>query len=534
MRRKGNRGAITLFTLIAGLSFIAFLTTMLMMISIKRQTQAEATKQTKDIYSSGDASNIYDEYFAEGAVPIYTFEQLKKMCSGDTIAINEMDGKYYTFSNDAVYVLMNDIVGEYNGTIDLPSPALAENGRIVGNGKLIKILNSSTGDYDLYKGDDKHILPVVARVGNNYYVSLQEAFNATSSSNGITVWLLRDISDNVTVGSDKNISLKLEGHTITNEDDEPVITVNGFLMTNDGRIEGHFESDVPTIRVNPNAEIDISSTNISRTSEYEYKKETVELHGTFKIDSGKIENTDQCAIWSYTDSDVTMEISGTAELYSSATEYVTLYNNTTGNTKITGGTIIAENSFAIRQEGIMEITGGEITGAHGGGVGNVSGLLKISGGRIRATNSNAITHKTDGTLEISGTAEIEGTSSNVPILTNRGTATITGGTISATNSNTIYNYAEGILEIGGTAEIEGISTNNPTLYNYGTATITGGNVISNNNIGIYVSGILNVSGDLTNITGKSYGIYAYSRSNNNNGRKYNIDRWIRYILFQHS
>ena len=47
MRIKSEKGAITLFVLIAGLSFILFLTSMLVIGSVKRQAQIEANKQAK-------------------------------------------------------------------------------------------------------------------------------------------------------------------------------------------------------------------------------------------------------------------------------------------------------------------------------------------------------------------------------------------------------------------------------------------------------------------------------------------------------
>ncbi len=55
---KSNRGAITLFVLIAGLFFITFLLTIFMIGSVKRQASLEATKQTGDIYSSDDVDAI--------------------------------------------------------------------------------------------------------------------------------------------------------------------------------------------------------------------------------------------------------------------------------------------------------------------------------------------------------------------------------------------------------------------------------------------------------------------------------------------
>lgn len=84
--------------------------------SIKRQTEEEATKQAQELYGSEGEETVYQQYFAEGAIPIYTAEQLAKIGSDEYIVINEMGGLRYHFTSDAFYVLMGDI--ETGGTSD--------------------------------------------------------------------------------------------------------------------------------------------------------------------------------------------------------------------------------------------------------------------------------------------------------------------------------------------------------------------------------------------------------------------------------
>ena len=317
----------------------------------------------------------------------------------------------------------------------------------------------------------------VARINTTFYTSLQEAINAVEDNKRTTVFLLKDISENTTITTNQNIILNLNNYKITNEGSTPIITLSGTLQVKNGSIQGTYSETSPCILVNPNSEIVFSNTNVSRNSEDTYKKETIELHGTLKIDSGKIENTNYPAIWSYTDSDVNMKISGTAEIYSSAIGYVTLYNNTTGTTKITGGKIISENSCAIRQEGNLEISGtAEIGGTSSSKptIGTYSGSkTTITGGTITSTGSNVISNF--GELEISETAEISGTSSSKPtIATQSGSkTTITGGIIKSTKSYAFYNKS------GGTAIITGgtfISTNSYAIYNSGTISVNGATI----------------------------------------------------------
>lgn len=143
MKNKTNqKGSITIFVLLACLFFIMFLMGMFMLGAVKRQVQIEATKQTQDIYSQGNANEIYSNYFDDGVVvPIYTKAQLDKMCSGEQISIKEEGGKIFTFSENSIYLLKEDITFEYNGIWQMPE--FGETGRIEGNGKKITIKDTS-------------------------------------------------------------------------------------------------------------------------------------------------------------------------------------------------------------------------------------------------------------------------------------------------------------------------------------------------------------------------------------------------------
>ena len=204
MKRKNERGAITLFVLIACLSFITFLTTMLTVGAVKRQAQLEASKQAKDIYSRGDASTVYSEFFGEGAIPIYTFDELMKIgVVGNKITVPEEGGKIYTCAADSVYVLMNDIIGEYNGAWMMPNLSAA-GGRIEVNGKEIKIKDTSKTNetiYYYYNDLNNFAFPVTEE--GYSYASLQvhyDGINNTGNghSNSITTW--KDLSGNGNYG----------------------------------------------------------------------------------------------------------------------------------------------------------------------------------------------------------------------------------------------------------------------------------------------------------------------------------------------
>ena len=115
---KSEKGAITLVVLIGMLFLTAFLMSVYIGIAKKAQSSAETTKKIKEQYNNiGELNNIYDSYFAnvDDIIPIYTVEQLKKIGSGEKFSI---DGKVYTFSANAYYILKNDLNlgGAYNSS----------------------------------------------------------------------------------------------------------------------------------------------------------------------------------------------------------------------------------------------------------------------------------------------------------------------------------------------------------------------------------------------------------------------------------
>ena len=125
MKKKNQKGAITLFILIALLFFIIVLINLYIVTANRANKQVETTKQTVDIYGKNidQIEDLYKSYFGDGnVIPIYTAEQLQQLVgltTGQTknVTINEAGGKIYKFSLDKVYLLRNDIdasiVGEW-------------------------------------------------------------------------------------------------------------------------------------------------------------------------------------------------------------------------------------------------------------------------------------------------------------------------------------------------------------------------------------------------------------------------------------
>lgn len=129
---KDQKGAISLFVILAMLFFLAFILGAFSITSRRNATQLEAVRETAKIYSSGvDANTLYDSMLAttpNTTIPITTFEQLKeaKRIEESATAIQTnytINGKLYTYKKDASYVLANDIIldmtSEINGKSDI-------------------------------------------------------------------------------------------------------------------------------------------------------------------------------------------------------------------------------------------------------------------------------------------------------------------------------------------------------------------------------------------------------------------------------
>ncbi len=210
----------------------------------------------------------------------------------------------------------------------------------------------------------------------------------------------------------------------------------------------------------------------------------------------------------------------------------TIYNKyftpkTTGSDlavlNIEGGIIesTGASSSAVNNDGgTVNVTGGSVTSSGARGIDN-NGEAYISGGEV--SGKVGIYNNAEKTLEISGTANITGTTTYG--IDNKGIFTMTGGTVTSSGNYGIYNDGaasisggevegtSGIYNVGGkTLEISGTAkiTGDTGISNRGSLTMTGGTVESTGETGngIYNTGSsanATVSGG--SVTSKYYGIY---------------------------
>ncbi len=149
--QRNEKGAITIIALATVLLITAFLISTYTVISNKVKTQKDVVAETKKIYETDTAQNAYDSFFTStDVIPIYTGEQFLKIGSNENVYINEADGKYYTFANDATYILMNDIICNQ----DVVSKTFE--GTFDGNGHIITTVNEFDEECICNKDNNYH------------------------------------------------------------------------------------------------------------------------------------------------------------------------------------------------------------------------------------------------------------------------------------------------------------------------------------------------------------------------------------------
>ena len=158
----------------------------------------------------------------------------------------------------------------------------------------------------------------VAEIDGARYKSLSAAISNASTTGQSTILLLKDTTATVTIASEYNIILDLQGHTLSNsKTDKSVISNDGVLEVKNGTILSDAKAGV--INNNQGATLTISSGTIK----------AVGLRQGLYNDGG------------------TMYISGGASIESSSNERATIQNLNNGKLYITSGTVTSTGLYAI-------------------------------------------------------------------------------------------------------------------------------------------------------------------------------------------
>lgn len=221
----------------------------------------------------------------------------------------------------------------------------------------------ATGGYDSSNIDHTinmdftftYMVDAVAKIADQYYETLQEAINTVPTNNTpTTIILLKDTSEIITIANNKTINFDFKNNTLSNDGNFPVISNNGTVSISNGTV---------TSNAATNGAINNEST------------------GTITISGGRVIVTGgRQALYN---NKGTATITGSAYLYSQATERAAVQNVSGGTMTITGGTIISTGSYALNNAGTMTI------GIKDGTVHNDSPLFKgTNNGITSSTNFN--------------------------------------------------------------------------------------------------------------------------------------------------
>ncbi len=152
---KNQKGAISLFVMLAMLFFLAFILGIYTLTTRRSAAQLEAVKETQAIYKKGaNANSTYDSMLigTDSVIPITTTEQIKTVKAVSTSSSTTkylIDGNVYTYKKGASYRLENDIIFDFETEI---------------TGNAVQIY-----DYMLYNNDIK-----IDRNGHDIYYQLND------------------------------------------------------------------------------------------------------------------------------------------------------------------------------------------------------------------------------------------------------------------------------------------------------------------------------------------------------------------------
>ncbi len=111
---KNQKGAISIFVVLSMLFLLAIIVGIYTINAKRAQTQTESIELVKDrYYTAGEEERIYEDRVSTETrnIPVSTKEQLWSMRTGKNI---EIEGSIYQFTEEATYVLQNDIILNIN------------------------------------------------------------------------------------------------------------------------------------------------------------------------------------------------------------------------------------------------------------------------------------------------------------------------------------------------------------------------------------------------------------------------------------
>lgn len=318
---------------------------------------------TGNSVSSSYANDGYLQYSADLWIGANANGVLPKI-NGGTIGNVFINANEYSAINPGGFTMSNGTITnlyvEYDRTKNYGASFTYNDGSITnlyvgtkeGNDTKVKIDNPIAGM--TYKGgqtsDD--VLTPVAQVGTTTYGTLEAAIVA--ATDGRTVTLLKNATENVNISAGKSVAINLNGYTVTVPSDCGIELQGKLTVTGNGKITC---ANTPICVDGSSAELTVNDGTIESTNDYGiYAKNG----GSVVVNGGTISSKNAA-------------LSG---------------NNTTGSMNFTvkSGTLTAAQGPAIYMPGqvSLNISGGTLNG----GVSLRMGQVNISGGTINAITEN--------------------------------------------------------------------------------------------------------------------------------------------------
>lgn len=393
------------------------------------------TVDFNDSYLTGNSSGRMFEVEQNATLTIEngTFEAgLTCVLADHNATVNIMGGYYSAYASYSnKYWILNRQDGTqtryfvYGGTFKNYDPSNSDTENPTDN-------FCADGYVSVQDGDQYTVMPMeeaaVAQIGNEYYLTLAEAIS--DAQDGATIVLLRNTTENIDISANQDITLDLNGKTLT-ETDVMIVDGNLTIMDSTAPAAPQVSSDYETVNYDAGAIV-----NIRNESPWgNCHTIVVQNGGQVTLLGGKIKSTGNCGIYvngnlNPEGSDNTADIPSKLTVaggYIEALEFGAAVAGRGAQLDISDGVIVAENNAAVAGNGTNSQNA-----YYGGTKINISGGTIISHITSDGYIACGIYHPQRGELNISGgTIYADG---GVGLLMRGGTATISNGVIAATGT----------------------------------------------------------------------------------------------------
>ena len=463
--------------------------------------------------NSGNTSGIYMLVSSQSIVQNIniTGGSINSKITNTSNANYKAYGIYITSYQNKNYNAQTLTIGEKGGSVSKTSPEIV--GTTMGiynaNGSVINfydgIIKGKTSiegkiteyeeNYEIIKETQDDIESAyldtnlsVAKIGEQTYQTLEEAFDACTQNQETTVEITRSLDSNTQkeIEENKNIILDLKGYTLSFSGEKGIVN-NGTLKIIDSVGDGIIKSTAGTVIEN-NKTMTLSSGVLSIEAE---GKSTNLIDGIINTANLTIEG-------------------GTVQTIKKNVNIIK--NTSTGNITINNGNInslVSKDSYnpvnGIYNLGKVEHIGGSITNLYMGINNKDEAILDINGGEITncslgVKNNNSQIYVKEGIITSStGITDVSTTLGNINIqggtinadkciaLTNKATLNITGGILNANNSGITASDNSNIITMTDgeiNSSVCGVNLENVVTFKMAGGKINVDNKANNTAIGI--------------------------------------------------